>query len=261
MPEPKTGAPQLLFNAADEMGLSPHWIVANNLFAISVDGREEYVNSARSPLNSAVSVSLAKNKYFTRMILERHNVRNIPFMHPQSIKMAEDFLQKYGEIIVKPIDGSGAQDIRIVTMPLQLKKLEIRDYILEKYIRGKEVRYLVLNNVILAVHESEYGSSVAADRPLRRISYPQATWDDDLSAESLRIANALQLRFAAVDFIIDSKGRHYLLEVNTTPGLKWFHAPTSGPIVNVARHLLEALYESNPNPDNAMIIPELRLMR
>jgi glutathione synthase/RimK-type ligase-like ATP-grasp enzyme len=259
MPEVKIGTPQLLFNAADEMGLCPHWIVTNSLFAISIDGREEYINAARCPLNSTVSVSLTRNKYFTRMILERHNVRNIPFMHPQSIRMAEDFLRKYGEIIVKPIDGSGAQDIRIVTRPLQLKKLEIRDYILEKYIRGKEVRYLVLSNSVLAVHESEYGSSVAADRPLRRISYPQATWDDNLSAESLRIADALQLHFAAVDFIIDSKGRYYLLEVNAAPGLKWFHAPTSGPIVNVARHLLEALYESNPN--NAAIIPELGLMR
>lgn len=259
MLEVKTGTAQLLFDAADEMGLCPHWIIANNLFTISVDGREEYVNFARSSLNSAVSASLAKNKYFTRVILERHKVPNIPFMHPQSTEMAEDFLQRYEKIIVKPIDGSGARDVRIVTMPQQLKSLKINDYILEKYIQGREVRYLTLDSSVLAVHESEYGDSVAANRPLRRISYARSMWEDHLSAESVRIARVLKLRFAAVDFIIDSKGQHYLLEVNTMPGLKWFHSPTSGPVVDVARHLLEALRESKPG--DTMITPELRLMQ
>lgn len=255
----KTGTAQLLFDAADEMGLGPNWIVANNLFVISIDGKEEYVNFARSPLNSAVSVSLAKNKYFTRMILERHKVRNIPFMHPQSAEMAENFLQRHGKIIVKPIEGSGARDIRIVAMPQQLKELKISDYILEKYIHGKEVRYLILNNSVLAVHQSEYGSSVAADRPLRRISYPRTMWDDRLSAESLRIAQVLKLRFAAVDFIVDNEGHHYLLEVNTTPGLKWFHAPTSGPVVDVAGCLLRALCSAKSGND--VIARELPLIR
>jgi hypothetical protein len=31
--------------------------------------------------------------------------------------------------------------------------------------------------------------------------------------------------------------------VNTMPGLKWFHAPSSGPVVDVARLFLESVIE------------------
>lgn len=224
------------------MGLQPAWVVPNGLFAISVDGKEEYVNFARSPLNSSVSVSLASNKYLTRMVLQRHGVRNIPFVQAKTLNVAEAFLDEHAKIVAKPVRGSGARDIRIITSFEQLRSLDVKKYILEKYIVGKEVRYLVLNDAVIAVHESEYGSSVAADRSLRRISYPAESWDTKTIRESLNIAHILGLQFAAIDYLIDNKNVSYLLEVNSMPGLKWFHAPTSGPIVDVARSLLEALY-------------------
>lgn len=239
----KLSSAQLLFNAADTMGLQPNWVMKNGLFAISVDGKEEYVNSARSPLNSAVGISLAVNKYTTRMVLERHNIRNIPFIRPQTMDAAHAFLAVHGKIIAKPLTGSGARDIHIVTEPAQLPQFTVKNYILEKYVEGREVRYLVLNDAVLAVYESVHGGSVAENRPLRCVSYAQPTWDKRLSDESIRIVSALRLGFAAVDYLIDDQGNYHLLEVNTNPDLKWFHAPSSGPAVDVARHLLEALYE------------------
>ncbi len=256
----KIGTAQLLFDAARDMDLQPSWIVPNNLFAIMVDGREEYVNFTRSPLNSAVSVSLAKNKYFTRMILDRHGVRNIPFTRSRTIEAAEIFLSKHGKIVAKPLEGSGSQDIRIVTTPSQLSNLKISNYILERYTKGKEIRYLVLNDSVLAVYESEYGTSVAVDRSLRCISYPRSMWDHHLSQESLRITRVLQLRFAAVDYIINEEGRSYLLEVNTAPDLKWFHAPSAGPIVDVAKCLLEAM-QGRQKPHGDIIRSKLLLAR
>lgn len=245
----KVRTAQLLFDAADKMGLRPNWVTRNGLFAISINGREEYVNDARSPLNSAVGISLTKNKYITRKVLERHNVRNIPFVCPLTREDAHAFLAVHGKIIAKPVNGSGARDIHIVTEPAQLTRLEIKNYILEKYVKGREVRYLVLNDTVLAVHESDYGDSVAEDRPLRRISYAKTSWNEQLSRESIRITSALRLRFAAVDYLIDERGDYHLLEVNTNPGLKWFHAPSSGPVVDVARQLLEALYEKEARDD------------
>jgi D-alanine-D-alanine ligase-like ATP-grasp enzyme len=246
----KVGTAQLLFNAALNMGLQPSWVV-NGLFAVTINDKEEYVNYARSPLNTAVAVSLATNKYFTRMVLERHGVQNIPFTCPQTPAAAQAFLQKHGKIVAKPHHGSGAVDIHIVTTPAQLAQLDVKKYILERYIKGKELRYLVLNDSILAVHESEYGDSVASDRPLQRISYARSDWDEQLSKESLRITEALRLRFAAVDYLIDSDGSSYLLEVNTAPGLKWFHAPSTGPVVDVAAQLLRSLYKTKPYNDLA----------
>lgn len=227
------------------MGLCPEWIVPDGLMAVTANDREHYINFARSPFNSDLAASLAKDKNLTRLILQRHDMPNIPFAQPRTLSDAQAFLKLHGKIIAKPVDGYGACDVHIVTKPSQLQDLVIEDYILEKYIVGKELRYLVLNGSVIAVHESQYGTSVAADRPLKRISYPKAEWDDRLMNKSLRIASILGLHFAAVDFLVDATGKRYVLEVNTVPGLKWFHSPSAGPSVDVARLLLEAAYTGN----------------
>lgn len=146
----------------------------------------------------------------------------------------------HGTIIAKLVYGAGARGIHIVTRSTQLKSLKINQYILEKYIAGKKLRFLLLNDEVISIHRSDYGTSVVLDRPLHYTSYPQHDWDQ---ASSKRIANALTLQFAAVDYLIDASGRVYILGVNTMPGLKWFHAPTSGPVVDVARLFLESLVD------------------
>lgn len=238
---------ELLFNCAQEMGLHPSWVRPKGLFAISLNGRERYISSAQSSLlNSEGSASLARNKYATRLILERNNMQNIPFARPRTHIEAEIFLRRHGKIIAKPVRGAGSRDINIITNMAQLQALQITKYILEKYIEGNEVRYLILNDKVIGVHRSDYGVSVEATRPLQRISYIQDDWDDRLISASVQIANVLDLRFAAVDYLIDSSGQAHVLEVNTDPGLKWFHAPTSGPVIDVARYLLEAMVRSHP---------------
>lgn len=221
------------------MGLMPVWVTAS-VFAINVNGQERYINLARSPLNSDASAALAKNKYVTRRILERHDMQNIPFALPRTYNEAEAFLYLHGKIIAKPVTGAGARDIHIVTDSTQLKALKVNRYILEKYIAGKELRFLLLNDKVVGVHRSEYGTSVAEDRSLQRISYPKSDWDPTLIESSLRIVGILNLKFAAIDYLIDASGKAYILEVNTMPGLKWFHAPSSGPVVNIARLFLES---------------------
>ncbi|HSX29470.1 MAG TPA: ATP-grasp domain-containing protein [Candidatus Saccharimonadales bacterium] len=248
----KLGTADLLFKTAQQMGLAPSWVTPLGTFAITVDGQERYVNS-RSRLNSAASAQLAKNKYVTRRILERHDMPNIPFMLPHTQTEAAGFLEQYGTIIAKPVSGAGSRDIHIVTSHLQLEALAIDEYILEQYIAGQELRYLVLKGEIIGVHRSEYGTSVEEDRPLQRISYPKNEWDPALISASLRIADILNLTFAAVDFLIDATGRAYILEVNTKPGFKWFHAPSSGPVVDVARLFLESTLDDLRHKQPAMV--------
>ena len=240
----KLGTARLLFRSAEQMGLTPVWITPLSVFAITIDGQERYINQARSPFNSDASAALAKNKYATRCVLERHAMPNIPFTLPRTLAEAEAFLSQQGTIIAKPVDGSGARDIHIVTAPAQLAQLQIKQYILEKYIAGKELRFLLLNDDVIGVHRSEYGDSVAEDRPLQRISYPQSDWDPALVTLSQRIAHVLNLTFLAVDYLVDATGHVYILEVNTMPGLKWFHAPSSGPVVDVAYLFLKAIVDA-----------------
>jgi glutathione synthase/RimK-type ligase-like ATP-grasp enzyme len=237
----KLTSTELLFRCAQQMGLRPSWITPHGLFAISVGEQEQYVHFARSPLNSQTSASLAKNKYMTRLILERHGMLNIPFTLTTSHEEAIRFLELHQKIIAKPVRGAGAHDIHIVTSPTELQSLNINEYILEKYISGAEIRYLILNGGVIGVHRSDYGVSVEETRPLERISYPSSDWDPALVASSIHVAAILSLQFAAIDYLIDDAGRPYILEVNTMPGLKWFHAPTSGPVVDVARQFLESM--------------------
>lgn len=245
--EQTLGTAELLFRRADDMGLGPDWIIPGGLFMIRANGGEQYINFARSPLNSHTNASLANDKYLTRRILERHGIKNIPFMLPRTHSEAELFLCDHSKIVAKPVTGSGARDIHIITAPEELAALKIKKYILEKYIAGKEMRYLVLNDSVIGVHRSDYGDSVATDRPLDRISYPAPAWDSALIASAVQTTRVLGLRFAAVDYLIDDiSGQSYVLEVNTAPGLKWFHAPTSGPAIDAAGQFLAAIVNKSP---------------
>ncbi len=210
---------------------------------MSIAGQEKYVSSSQSALSSHLGSSLAKNKYATRLILARHGHPNIPFARPQTLSDATEFLAEHTKIIAKPIRGAGSRDIHIIDSAAQLKTIKLENVILEKYISGVEMRYLVLNDEVIAVHRSEYGTSVAADRALQRFSYPEHEWDQSLVQSSLHIARVLGLSFGAIDYMVDESGKAYVLEANSTPGLKWFHAPTAGPPVDVARMFLQALVE------------------
>jgi len=223
------------------MGLNPSWLTPSGPFVITTAAGEQYVHASRSSLNSHVGISLAKDKYLTRLILERHGLPNIAFAQPVNMQEAEAFLRTYTKIVAKPVRGYGAHDIRIITDASQFVGMTIPGYIFEEYIAGKEVRYLILNGATICVHESDYGTSVEQTRALERISYPEASWDPSLIAMSAQIASILSLNFAAIDYLIDDQGTARILEVNTTPGLKWFHAPSSGPPVDVAFYLLEAM--------------------
>jgi len=182
-------------------------------------------------------------------------MQNIPFALPRTPAEAEAFLGRYGTIVAKPVAGSGAQDIHIITSKAALRPLTLDRYILEKYIAGNEWRYLVLNSKVIGMYRSDYGASVAVTRQLQCISYPKASWDPVLIDWSLRIADILNLKFAAVDYLIDEAGRAYILEVNTTPDLKWFHAPSSGPAVDVAHLFLKSIV-SGDRPDE-LVTPDL----
>lgn len=239
----RLGTAELLFQCAQQMGLEPTWLTPGGLFAISTPEEEKYIHFAHSPLNSHTSASLTRNKYMTRIVLERNGLPNIPFCRPRSQLQAEVFLYHYKKIIAKPLGGSGSRDIHIVTLDSQLQELSITKYILEQYIAGQEMRYLVLDGRVIGVHRSEYGVSVEKTRALQRISYPENTWDPKLVAWSVEIANVLGLKFAAVDYLVDDSDQAHILEVNSAPGLKWFHAPTSGPAIDVARLFLETMLQ------------------
>ncbi len=240
----KLGSAELLFKAAHEMGLRPAWLKQGSIFAVpTVDG-ERYINYSISSMNSQLSSSMVGNKDAARLVLARQGLPTMAHLTPSDHAEAQAFLASHKKIVVKPINGSNSRDVHIVESPEQLMSFDVRKYIFEEYAPGKELRYLLLNHRVIGVHESQYGESVAEDRDLKRISYPRTEWDPALVALSVKVARIFGLRFAAVDFIIGPDGKARILEVNSSPGMKWFHAPTSGPVVDVARLFLVAMLDA-----------------
>jgi len=247
----KLSSAELLFRAASGMELYPSWLKPGSIFAISTPKGERYVNYSISSINSQLSSSMVGDKNAARLVLARRGFPTMAHLVPASHTEAHAFLTKYEKIVIKPIKGSNSRDVHIVELPEQLAAFDVRHYIFEEYVPGKEIRYLLLNNQVIGVHESQYGESVAEDRDLKRISYPRSIWDPALEALSLKVAEAFGLRFAAVDYIISPDGQARILEVNSSPGMKWFHAPSSGPVVDVAGLFLRAMLN-----DKCSKIPE-----
>lgn len=234
---------ELLFRAAEKMSLHPEWLEDGSIFAIQVDGSERYINYSISSMNSQLSSSMVGNKNAARLVLARRGFPTMSHLVPADRTGAQTFLATHKKIVVKPIKGSNSRDVHIVESSKQLDTFDIGKYILEEYAPGRELRYLLLNGEIIGVHESQYGQSVAEDRPLKRISYSHSEWDRTLVSLSVEIARVFGLRFAAIDFIVGPDGKARILEVNSSPGMKWFHAPTSGPVVDVAHLFLRAMLD------------------
>ena len=239
----RLGSAELLFKTADQMGLRPSWLKRGSILAIPTRQGERYIHYSISSMNSQLSSSMVGNKNAARLVLARQGFPSMEHLVPRNHAEALTFLAQHKKIIIKPINGSNSHDVHIVELPQELTSFDVRKYIFEEYAPGKELRYLLLNNRIIGVHESQYGESVAEDRHLKRISYPIADWDPALISLSLKVARVFGLRFAAVDYIIGPDGRARILEVNSSPGMKWFHAPTSGPAVDVARLFLQAMLD------------------
>ncbi len=224
------------------MGLRPVWLTPQKLFSVETSLGLRYVYEAKSGSNSHLSSLLTRDKTATRRVLLQQGLPSMPFLQTSKHSAAKDFIATHHRVIVKPIAGSNSRDVRIVESAEELAGLDLSGYILEKYVVGKEMRYLVLDGRVIGVHRSDYGESVAEDRYLERISYPESEWNPELVDLSLQIAAIFGLRYAAVDYIIDTYGKPSVLEVNSSPGMKWFHAPTAGPPVDVARLFLEGMF-------------------
>jgi D-alanine-D-alanine ligase-like ATP-grasp enzyme len=242
MLKPKSA--QAMFAAAHKLGLDPKWLNSRGLFSVTVNDREQYLYNSFTGLNSQLSGALTKNKESTRILLSRHDMPTIPYLIPTSITDIEDFLAAYAEIVIKPVLGKPKWAMRVTNRDeLEILKGKTRDLIVEKFIAGKEVRYLVLKDRIIAVHETQSPDLIHLDTSeIRRISYPSERWNDELSQMSRKIAHIFDLSFCAVDFLVNPEGVPCILEINSCPGIWRFEEPDEGPTIALSGMLLKEIF-------------------
>ena len=232
---------KLLFTEAQALGLRPKWLSEYGLFSVQLRRCKCYVFYSSTNLNGQLSNYLVHNKHAARVILQQHKLPNIPFSLPKNRVELKEFFRKHKMIISKPTKGAHSHNVNLITSDSQLNEVQIQDRIFEQYIQADEWRYLVVGDSVVAVHRKEYDSPINNPETVKRISYEPGEWDKKLISTSLKVASAFSLKLAAVDYLIDSQGKAYVLEVNSAPGIYRFHHPDKGPSINFARMILEAI--------------------
>lgn len=235
---------QLLISTAASMGLQPEQVKDLGLISIIVAGKKHYLFHKVSNPNNQMSSWLAENKSVSRIIFEQNNLPNIPFIYPVTLADAEKFLEKHDKIIVKPVKGKHSEDIHLVSDRKDLSQLDLTGRIAEKFIKGQEVRLLVVDYEVKSVHLKVYDSDINNPALVNRISLEAEQWDKALVEKAVKAASALGLVFTAVDFLVTQDGDAYILEINSAPGLEFFQEPTKGPAFDAMRAYLELVVRS-----------------
>lgn len=89
-------------------------------------------------------VSLFGNKYLMRKFLENKHFNTIPFRKVIDAKDLFEFINDYGESIVKPINGTGSKSVykinltNVKTISDEISEFKCSPFIIEKFIEGEE---------------------------------------------------------------------------------------------------------------------------
>ena len=183
--------------------------------------------------NSSSSI-IAMNKYFTKIIVEKHNINQIPFTYMNNKEKIPSKMEY--PVIVKPTNGGSSIGINVAHSSKELKVYlkEAFKYdnsvIIEKFIRGKELecaiideKNLIVGNVGEIKHNHEFYDFEAKYKDKSEIIIPAKISKDltkKIQTETKKIFKILNLKdFARIDFIYDDVNDIlYFNEVNTIPG-------------------------------------------
>ncbi|MHD0398202.1 ATP-grasp domain-containing protein [Staphylococcus simulans] len=89
-------------------------------------------------------VSLFGNKYLMREFLRNKRFDTIPFRKVRDTKDLFEFINDYGESIVKPINGTGSKSVykinlnNVKTISDEISEFKCTPFIIEKFIEGEE---------------------------------------------------------------------------------------------------------------------------
>lgn len=233
---------QILFSEAEALGLKPRWEIGREFLSVEGTGKRHYLSYTRSPFNSQISSGMAMQKQQTHVVLEQAGFPTIPYLRPRNLVEAEAFYDQEQPLVCKPIAG---RDMKGVFRVASREDLGLLRYpskmLLEKYIEGLEVRYLVFRRKVVAVQQKEVRPTSESEFAKWVTNVPEGQWQPELAELAVAVAERMGLGLVAVDFICQPDGVALILEVNSLPGISLFHYPDAGEVINVARLILEAL--------------------
>ena len=155
--------------------------------------------------------------------------------------LVRDFQKRHGKLIFKSMSG-----VRSIVQTMNDADLARLDRIrwcpvqFQQYVEGRNVRVHTIAGSVFATGittgatDYRYATKQVGDAAeLEPIELPE-----ELAAQCLRLADALDLPFAGIDLKITPEGEVYCLEVNPSPAYSYYESHTGQPISEaVARYL------------------------
>ncbi len=126
-------------------------------FELSFGGRSILCRESLSELTNAVAMSRCDDKTITHKVLSQAGLRVPAQIKVTNIKQATQFLSQYQSIVVKPARGEqglgisvDVQDQNTLQTAIGNAKKYCETVILEEYIKGKDLRIIVIGNEVVA---------------------------------------------------------------------------------------------------------------
>ena len=183
-------------------------------------------NKEAKVINPASSIVCAAVKRTARKLFADDGIA------PKTFLSFNEFLggDTSGEWIVRPAEHSRSRDLNYCTTPQQVHSAcdKYDSYYISKFIpKVSEFRAFCFQGRVFAMIRKlpeDYDSVSWGCTNDGEFSYvPWSEWPEDVSRVALRAMALTKLDFGAVDIIVDSEGRAYVLEVNTAPYLSVYY--------------------------------------
>lgn len=186
--------------------------------------------------NDVTSILIARNKYLTLQVLATNHI-NVPdsiFINSPDLFWAA--IEELGgfPVVVKKPSGRQGRDVSLIREPGQGRDcLALLDpgegLLLQRFFAPKgrqDLRVLVIGGKVsaamqLAPAPGDFRSNYHVSGSGRAVELPAA-----VEQTAAACARAMGLVIAGVDFIIDSDGTPWVIEVNYSPGFKGMEAVT-----------------------------------
>lgn len=181
----------------------------------------------------STSSMIAMNKYLTKILVEKHDIKQIPYMYLNSYEIPKNI---EFPVIIKPNNGGSSIGISVAHNMKELKEsLKIafkydKSVLIEKFIKGVELEcgIIKLDKYVIGdvgeikyTHEFyDYEAKYEDETKLIIPAKINRKLTKRIKNEALKIFKILSLNdFARIDFIYDNTSDTlYFNEVNTIPG-------------------------------------------
>ncbi len=204
--------------------------------------------SGRTVVNPPDPLMVARDKYLSLVVLESMGIPVPPTLVTEDISAAVEAVERWGEVVVKPVVGSmGRGSIRLADPDLAYNVFRSllsfgHPLYIQKYLEKEgnaDIRVFVVgDNAIAAELRRAPPGSWKTNVAQGGTPEPYAP-DPEVEELAVRASRALELEYSGVDLAPTSDG-YVVLEVNASPLWRGLQEATGvDPATHIVRHTVE----------------------